>query len=389
MIIVEKLCIIARMNNETRFQVAKRTSYVNAFVNTLLAILKIIVGSVGNSAALVADGIHSFSDLISDGLVLIASKAGTKHPDEGHPYGHQRIETIAAIIIAFLFLIAGAYIIYDAIIHILNKVMLQKPNLLVAIIAAISVIANEWLFRYTLKKGKSVHSNLLITNAWHNRSDVYVSLIVLVSVALALFGLHYFDAIGAAIIALFIVKMGLSMIWTSINELIDAGVDETLLAEIHAMIQETPGVQSIHQLRTRMHGGNIFVDVHILVDPKISVSEGHYISEQVNLRLLSNFSNITDVTTHIDPEDDEKVRPSIDLPSRAAIRKALDHCWKNLPAYSDILEIQLHYLDGKLQVELVLPLQCTERFSAQDLKQQYHDACNTIKDINGFKLYFV
>lgn len=385
---MEKMRYYPTMNCKDRFQVAKHTTYVNVAVNTLLAIFKIFIGWLGHSSALIADGIHSFSDLISDGLVLIASKAGTKHPDEGHPYGHQRIETIAAIIIAFLFLSAGAYIIYDAIAHILHRAPLYKPSIAVIIVATISVFANEFLFRYTLKKGKSVNSNLLITNAWHNRSDVFVSLIVLISAAFALLGLHYFDAIGAGVIALLIIKMGLTMIWSSINELIDAGVDEEVLGKIRHIIEITPGIKSIHQLRTRMHGGNIFVDVHIIVDPKISVSEGHHISEQVNLRLFNQFSKISDVTVHIDPEDDESSMPSLHLPTRSEIHEQLEACWSAIPGYTDIQTMQLHYLDGKLQIELILPLQSIKSLDTDELKKQYNDACRHIKEIEKLTLYF-
>lgn len=376
------------MNSTDRYQVAKRTSYVNATINTLLAIFKIIVGWVGHSSALVADGIHSFSDLISDGLVLIASKAGTKHPDEGHPYGHQRIETIAAIAIALLFLGAGAFIIYDAIVHLISKEALQHPSLAVLIVAAVSVIANEWLFRYTLKKGKSVHSNLVITNAWHNRSDVYVSIIVLISVSFSFFGLHYFDAIGAIIVALLIVKMGVQMVWQSMNELLDAAVDEETLKKIRRIIESSPGVDSVHQLRTRLHGGSILVDVHILVDPKISVSEGHYIGEHVGLRLTEQFKKISDVTVHIDPEDDEKFLPSMHLPTRSTLNKKLNDCWSALPGYHEIQNKHLHYLDGKLQIELTMPLDLLKSSSAETLQAQYQEACKKIPNIETIKIYF-
>ena len=214
------------MINAHRYQVAKKTSLINASVNSLLALFKIMIGYWGHSSALVADGIHSFSDLISDGLVLIAAKAGIKDPDQDHPYGHQRIETLAAIVIAIIFMSAGVLIAYDAIQHIINNTALETPSIAVIIVATVSTLANEWLFRYTLKKGQSIQSNLLITNAWHNRSDAYVSIIVLISVLVTWLGLHYFDAIGAAIIALLIAKMGGKMIWNSINELIDAGVDD-------------------------------------------------------------------------------------------------------------------------------------------------------------------
>ncbi|MCB1827582.1 MAG: cation transporter, partial [Coxiellaceae bacterium] len=350
-----------------RYQVAKRTSYVNATINTLLAIFKIIVGWLGQSSALMADGVHSFSDLISDGLVLIASKAGTKHPDEGHPYGHQRIETFAAIIVALLFLGAGVYIIYDAIIHLIQKAALHHPDFLVLIVAGVSIIANEWLFRYTLKAGKAVNSNLVITNAWHNRSDVYVSGIVFISVGFTFFGLHYFDAIGAAIVALLIVKMGVKMAWESINELLDAAVDEKTLGKIRHIIELVHGVVSVHQLRTRLHGGTIFVDVHIQVHPKISVSEGHHIGETVALRLIQECKQVSDVTVHIDPEDDEQSKPSINLPLRTDLHDQLNDCWRGLPGYKESEMLHLHYLDGQLQIELLLPLTLLQNYSAEEL----------------------
>lgn len=376
-------------NSHERYQVAKRTSFVGATVNFLLAIFKVVVGYLGNSHALMADGLHSFSDLISDSLVLIASKAGIKNPDSGHPYGHQRIETIAAIIIAVIFLGMGASIIYDAVLHFLHHEQLHVPSVATFIVAGISVFANEWLYRYTLKKGKSVHSNLLITNAWHNRTDVFVSLIVLISVVLAWFGLKYFDAIGAAIIASLIVKIGMKMIWDSFNELIDAGVDEKTLEGISTHIRKTPGVTSIHQLRTRTHGGNVLVDAHILVDPKISVSEGHFISEQVLISLNKTFKKISDVTVHIDPEDDEHKQPSQNLLPRQELQKQLEQCWGNLLGYTSIINMQLHYLDGQLHIEIAIPMHITEQESPDLLIKQYRDAANSIKNIGSIVIHYI
>ena len=380
--------MIPAMNDPKRFQVAKLTSYVNATVNTLLAILKIIAGWLGHSSALVADGIHSFSDLMSDGLVLIASKAGTKHPDEGHPYGHQRIETIASIAIALLFLGAGAFIIYDAFAHLMQHKLLQQPNIAVVIVAAISVVANEYLFRYTLKKGQAVHSNLVVTNAWHKRSDVYIAIIVLISVGFAYFSLHYFDAIGATAVALLIVKMGVKMVWLGINELLDAAVDEKTLEKIRHNIETIPGVESIHQLRTRQHGGTIFIDVHIQVPPKISVSEGHHISEKVALQLIQHFKKVSDVVVHIDPEDDEISKPSIHLPLRSALRQQLDHHWHALPGYQQIKKLNIHYLDGRLQIEVILPVQLLASSSVEKLQQQYQEVSKIISDIETITLCF-
>ncbi len=380
--------MMTSMNPQKRYQIAKHTSYVNAALNTLLAVFKITVGWIGHSSALVADGIHSFSDLISDLLVLVAAKAGKKHPDAGHPYGHRRIETIAAIVIALLLLVAGIFIVADASQHLIHNTALYTPNIMVLIVAFISMAANEGLFRYTLKKGKAIHSNLVITNAWHNRSDVYTSLIVFISVSIAFFGFHYFDAIGAVIIALFILKISLKMVWHSINELLDAAVDPSTLETIHNTIETTAGVEAVHQLRTRQHGGSIFVDVHIQVPPMISVSEGHHISEQVALKLTQQLDTISDVTVHIDPEDDETSTPSQHLPNRPKLCKQLHAHWHTLPGYTSIKNLQLHYLEGYLHIDVVLPLHLLNTISAEQLQQRYQTACQTLSDIKKIQMYF-
>jgi len=372
-----------------RYEVAKKTSFVNAGINLLLATLKVLIGSIGHSSALIADGIHSFSDLITDALVLFAAKAGMRDPDSGHPYGHQRIETFAAIIISMVFVAAGISIIYEAVHNLVIDQPAQTPTLAVFIVAILSVVANEFLFRYTLKKGKAIHSNLLVANAWHNRGDMFTSVIVLISVALTWFGLRYFDAIGAAIIALFILKIGIKMIWNSINELVDAGVDEKTLEKIRSYIQNTSGVKAVHQLRTRLHGSNIFVDAHIQVQPKISVSEGHFISEQVLVGLMQTFKKITDVTVHIDPEDDETTHPSLDLLPRKTLEKKLEKIWKNLPGFNDIHHMHLHYLEGSLEIEVLMPIEITKEHDPDTLTKQYLQAASDIQDIKTIRLLFI
>ena len=375
------------MQNKNRYQQAKIASFINGITNTLLALFKIMTGYFGNSHALIADGLHSFSDLITDALVLLAAKAGGRHPDLEHPYGHQRIETIAAIIIAFVLIGVGASIIYDVWPHLFGHTTTPRPDIPVIIVAIVSIGANEWLFRYTLKVGKRINSNLLITNAWHNRSDAYVSIIVLASVIGAYIGWPYFDAIGAVIVALLIVKMGIQNIWTSLRELIDTGVDPDMLNKIMHSITATPGVESIHQLRTRTHGGSVLVDVHIIVSPTISVSEGHFISEQVHLRLLNLCNTISDVTVHIDPEDDEIYMPSRGLPSRVELEQQLADCWLDLPGYAQIEKIQLHYLNGQLQVEVMLPISAVAELGLHELQQQYQQAVANIPAITQVKLY--
>lgn len=377
------------MPKQARYKAALRATIVNSSTNTLLAIFKIIVGYFGHSQALIADGIHSFSDLITDALVLFAARIGDQMPDKEHPYGHRRVETIAAIIISIVLIGVAAGIAYDTIHHILAKKHLLKPDIYVVIVAVISILANEGLFRYTLYEGNKINSDLLRTNAWHNRSDVLVSIIVLVSVVGTMFGITYLDSIGALVIAVLILKMGIKLIWQGTKELIDTGVDEEMLHNITQAILSIPGVRAIHQLRTRSHGGTIFVDVHIQVSPNISVSEGHFISEKVHIYLIKNFQEIDDVTVHIDPENDETSIPSLNLPDREEINRLLKTRWESLPGYNKINRILLHYLNGKLYVEVYMPLTVIQATTnQQQLQKDYQAAAKDITDIAKISLYF-
>ena len=217
------------MQNTIKEKTILLVSLINAGVNTLLAVLKIIIGKIGYSQALIADGIHSFSDLISDALVYVAARASVQHPDQEHPYGHQRIETITTIVIGLILFAVAATLLDEAILRLIHHTF-QKPTMSVVIVAVISIVANEWLFHYSRSRGEKINSNLLISNAWHKRSDVYVSIIVLISVIGSILGWSWLDAIGAIIIAILIIKMAIAMIWQSVQELIDHGVDENTLA---------------------------------------------------------------------------------------------------------------------------------------------------------------
>lgn len=376
-------------SKEARYQAAKRVTWVSASTNSGLALAKIIIGWLANSHALVADGIHSLSDLISDALVLIAAKIGKQVPDKEHPYGHHRIETMAALLIAIMLLSVAGFIVYESITHLLAGKTQTVHSSWVLATAALSMIANEGLFRYTLAAGKRWHSNLLITNAYHSRSDVYSSLIVFIAAGGVYFGINYLDAIGAILIALFILKMGIEMFASGIKELIDTAVDEETLQQITHCIRQTPGVVSIHQLRTRLHGGQVFVDVHIIVDPFISVSEGHHIGEQVHMRLIQQCKPITDVTVHIDPENDEINQPSINLPTRAKIMQQLQPYWQSLPAFAQIKKTNLHYLDGQLSIELLIPQSAVDNHQPAKLAELYQQSAASIKIISRVDIYLI
>lgn len=373
------------MNAEQRHQQAKRATGISAIINTLLGFLKLLMGIIGQSQALIADGVHSFSDLLSDALVLFASKAGNKSPDEDHPYGHRRIETLAAIVIAFILIAVGTVLAGNTIRLLWHHQQLPTPSILALLAALISIGANEWLYRYTLRVADRINSNLLRSNAWHNRSDAFTSIIVFISVLGQLLGIPHLDAIGAIIISIVIINMGGRMAWQGIAELIDTAVEPEELEKIKASIDAVPGVEDVHQLRTRLSGGNIYVDVHILVDPMISVSEGHYIGDQVYLALKKQHSKIIDVTVHIDPEDDEKAKPSIDLPDRPTVLAWLAENGKDLPGFKDRSNVRMHYFDGNILLDITLPISLRNH---ESIEHEYNRVLTTHSNIAKVFVYF-
>lgn len=368
------------MRPEDRYRQAKRITLISVFVNFLLGLVKIIGGFLFHSHALIADGFHSFSDLLTDAMVLFASKYGSLDADKNHPYGHQRIETAATLFLAMLLILAGAGIAWDAIEELL-KADAVKPGWLALPIILLSIFANEALFHYTHHVGKRIQSELLITNAWHHRSDAASSIVVLIGVIGGLWGWLYLDAIAAIIVGLLIIKMGWDYAWNSVKELVDTAAEPQMLQQIKQIIESINGVDRMHQLRTRLMGGDVFIDVHILVSPRISVSEGHYIAQHVHQALVHQIDRVKDVTVHVDPEDDEINCPSMHLPNRKEIINRLSI--ELAEFMNEIDTFTLHYLDGKLLIDLILK----KDFKNQDaLQNKLQTLVSKHKDIDAFQI---
>jgi cation diffusion facilitator family transporter len=330
-----------------------RVTYVGALVNVFLTVLKIGFGFLGQSTSLIADGIHSLSDLISDFLVIIAIKLGSREADYNHPYGHRRFETIATVMLGLGLIVVAVGIAWDASERLLNPVKLLIPTNETLGIATISILANEWLFHYTKRIGKKTRSKLLLANAWHHRSDALSSIIVLFGIGAVLMGYPFADAIAAIVVALMIAKMGLSLVLESIKELVDSSLPENFVQEITRTIKLTDGVESIHFLRTRQMGEDAYVDAHIVVSPRISVSEAHMIGDAVRDNIKSEFDDVADVLVHADPEDDEFKGKEKKPLSRKQIQLYLD---KYFSEYLHSVEnFRIHYLDGMVEVEVILP----------------------------------
>jgi cation diffusion facilitator family transporter len=339
-----------------RYVITRRVTLIGAASNVVLAITQFTVGIAGHSQALVADAIHSLSDLLTDILAVFGAKHASRAADQEHPYGHGRVETVATVALSLVLVIAGGVIISDAVRRLLEPQRLLQPTWAVLVVALASVVVKELMYRYTLRVARTIRSKLLQINAWHHRSDALSSIIVIVGVIGTMNGIAYLDAVAAIGVALMIARVGLKQIWDSVQELIDHGLDKERLAMIRDKILGVSGVNELHLLRTRRVGGNAFVDVHVLVDPKLSVSEAHQISETVRATLITDIDEVTDVTIHIDPEDDLVTRPNWGLPARAAVVAALRTHWAAIPEAAAVENITLHYLSGKLHVDVDLPM---------------------------------
>lgn len=367
-----------------------RTSIVGAAINLVLSVVKIIAGVLGHSQSLVADGIHSLSDLLSDLLVLLAGRRASQGPDRDHPYGHARYETVATLVLGLLLVAVAVGIAWDSTERLFQPTALLKPEPLTLLAALASILIKEWLYWWTLGYAKRAKSDLLRANAWHHRSDAVSSVVVLIGIAGTMAGLVYLDAIAAVVVAIMIAKIGWEVGWEAINELVDTGLESERLSAVKHTIRSVGGVRDIHMLRTRRYAGQVSADVHVLVDPLVSVSEGHMISLLVEHRLKHDIDEITDVTVHIDPEDDDRFPPPVGLPLRAEALARLASLWSAIPEANARERMVLHYLRGKIDIEVHFPLASCQRGGAHvaDLRERLAAAIREEPVFRDVRIFF-
>jgi len=371
------------------YLVKRRVTLVCAALNLLLSVIKVAIGLVGHSQALVADGIHSLSDLASDAMVLVAVKFSSQDADDEHPYGHARFETVATIALGALLMLVAAGIAMDAVDRIANPVSLLQPGYLALSAAVASILTKEWMYWYNIRVAKQLGSSLMRANAWHHRSDAISSIIVLIGIAGSMAGLPYLDAAGAIGVALMIGKIGWDLGWSGVRELVDTGVGPEALERISGIIRDVDGVKAFHKLRTRRMGDQVLVEAHVLVGNHVTVSEGHMISDRVRARLLGDDDAIAEVLIHIDPEDDDVHRPSSNLPGREQVLRSLDACWEPLEAARRIERVNLHYLEGKIDVEVILPLDAAENHdAARSITAEITRLAETQKHIRNVSVFY-
>lgn len=335
-----------------RFAAAQRCTWVSVGINLLLTVLQLVVGYFGRSQALVADALHTFSDLLSDFLVLFANRHGSRHADAKHPYGHARIETAATLLLGTALAALGVSLLVAAGLRLQEPQNLQTVHPATLWVALLTLAAKEGLYHYLMAVAKRVRSQLLAANAWHSRSDAASSLVVLAGIGGNLLGFTFLDLVAAAVVGVMIARMGVKLAMDAMAELIDTGLEETEVEAIRHTLLHTPGVCGLHGLRTRKMADHALVDAHIMVDPRISVSEGHYIAEAARQAVLAKH-HVLDVMVHIDPEDDRRVKPNAHLPDRAALLEQLAEQLGE-PSIRQ-RRVTFHYLDGKVEAEIHLP----------------------------------
>ncbi len=293
------------MNLHDRQRDIRKVTGAGLVLNLILFGFKFAAGIAGSSQAVVADAIHSLTDGLTDILVIAGSYFWEMPPDAHHPYGHRRIETLVTLVIGAVLLLTGIGIAWQAVGRFYAGAS-PSPGWIAALAAAVSIVVKEMLYRWTIRAGKRLKSPALMANAWDHRSDALGSILTLVAVSGAILfpAWSFLDQAGAAVISVFILHAAASILWPSLRELLDVAAPEEVCGQIKAVCLEHSAVRQVHKLRTRYAGMRIYADLHLLVDGKMTVSEGHRVAGEVKNRILSEVSDIMDVLIHIEPADE-------------------------------------------------------------------------------------
>ncbi|WP_372715800.1 cation diffusion facilitator family transporter [Immundisolibacter sp.] len=373
-----------------RYQAGRRVTLFAAGINLFLAIIKFTGGIFGHSQALIADAIDSSADLFSDMAVLYGAREGSRAPDSKHPYGHGRVETLVSVFLGAVLLATAAGITLSAAQRLLSSDLLMPPEPATLLVAVIAIGLKEWIYRYTLRVGRETRSRMLEANAWHQRTDSISSLVVLLGVGGSLLGMPYLDPVAAIGVSVLIARVGWQLLWQSVSELADVALSRDRVAAIRAAIRDVEGVHDLHLLRTRQAGPDALVDVHVQVNPHISVSEGHRIAEHIRERLIADLDEVSDVLVHIDTEDDQSFERGRTLPLRADLEQKIRSTIAGLPSAEQVKRVQLHYDADRIGVELHLPLAVTtDTRSAQALAEQLCAPIRLLPNIAEVAVHFV
>ena len=293
---------IAGQTRLSRERYVRKVTWIGLLTNIGLSGLKFAAGYFGRSQALIADAIHSLTDTTTDIAVIAGSHYWSRPPDENHPYGHRRLETLVTAFIGIMLVAAGIGIGWEAI-STLHKKHATQPGWIAFYAAMASIVAKEILYRWTAAVGKKIKSPALAANAWHHRTDAISSIPVLIAVGGALIfpSWSFLDRVGAVIVSIFILHAALKIIWPAVSELIDAGAPEEIQHKIMGIVLNTRGVREVHAIRSRYISSSIQIDLHIVVDGSMSVREGHTIADTAENNIIDGIPEVLEVVVHVDP----------------------------------------------------------------------------------------
>jgi cation diffusion facilitator family transporter len=294
---------LVNQTKKTDEQKISQVTLLGLGANVLLSFVKLVIGMAGNSQAVVADALHSFSDTSSDLVILIGLKYWSAPADDCHPFGHHKIESAVTIAIAMVLLGVAGGIGYNAVISMMDPATAPELSWVVFTAPLLSLLVKEFMFRITYTVGVQTRSSSVKANAWHHRTDALSSLPVLAAVTASLINpkLGFLDQVGAIVVSIFIIKVGLEIFMSAVRELMDAGMSGRQIKGLKDQVLHMPGVRGVHKIRSRALAGSFYIDLHLEVDGSLSVSQGHDISEEVKSDLIRKNPMILDVMVHLEP----------------------------------------------------------------------------------------
>src|SRR5210317_820608 len=341
---------------DQRRKAAERVTLIGSVVDLLLGLSKIFVGFIANSSALIVDGVHSLSDLATDFMVILVLRISHQEPDKNHPWGHGRFETVGTVALGVILIAVGATLAYEMLVRAFNTTEIVVPTWPALVVAALSVVSKEAIFRYSLKIGKELKSDLLMANAWHSRTDALSSIIVFVALIGAMLGVWWLDALDAVLVALFIGKIGWGLVTSSITELVDTALPPERVKELRETVLEVEGILSAHDFKSRTMGNQVLLEMHLQVAPHLSASEGHYVGDLAVYALQNRFDDLSHIIFHIDTYDDQPFhdQPMPVMPSRKEIKVLIYQQMDQLIGSHDNFQLTLYYDPSYVDIELKL-----------------------------------
>ena len=285
----------------TRYEEASKVTILAILWNVFLSVIKVFAGVIGNSTAMIADGIHSASDIITSVGVLIGNKISSKPGDKEHNYGHEKAETLVSFLLAIILVAVSLSIGYKAVKSLFNVEEIAIPTLFPLIVSIISILIKEYQYRITIRVAKKVNSPALKADAWHHRSDALSSIAAFIGIGGSIIGFKILEPLASVAVALFVCKVGYDILKNSINELMDVSIDEKYEEEIKEIASLTEGVMNLGNLRTRKHGASAYVDLVICVDGKLTVTKGHDIATNLEKKIQNSIDIVKGITVHVEP----------------------------------------------------------------------------------------